>query len=437
MSRSSAASKPSSASSEDGTPQLSAPAGDGFVARLERAAAPYAHRIAEAPAVQALQESLPVAFAVALLVLVARLAAALLSRPFPGLGVLKDVLPSLMSGFAVASVVTAVVLALRLARRLECSRAALAGASLAAFALSVPRETVAALTAFARGGGDGARLEAATRTLGTSGIFTAIVVTLAVAGAVALARRRFGARLGTAAGAVAAVGVAAALFALGLSPASGLATVLAPLATLGDSFAALAVLVAVESLLWLVGLHGPALLAALVLPVYLTLQAQNTAAVALHHPAPHIVVVSTFLFVFPGGAGATLPLVALLARSRVRRLRAIGLATVLPGLFNVNEPVMFGLPVVYNPVLAVPFVLAPLALACTTYAAMALGLVGKPLFYVPSMLPPLVNVFLATLDWRACVLVAVNLAIAGAIWLPFVRVYERAEALRAETARAA
>ncbi|HTD32085.1 MAG TPA: PTS transporter subunit EIIC [Candidatus Elarobacter sp.] len=414
-----------------------ASAGDGFVARLEGRVAPYAHRFAEAPAVQALQESLPVAFAVALVALVARLGAALLSRPFPGLAALKDVLAFLPGAFAVASLVMVVVLALRLARRLELPRAALVAAALAAFALAAPRELDAALFAYVRGAGDAGRLAAAARTLGASGIFTAILVALAVAGAVALGRRRLGARRGTLAGALAVLAAAGLLFALGLSPASGLATLLAPLAALGDSFGALAAIVAVESLLWLVGLHGPALLAAIVFPVYLALQAQNAAAFGAHEPLPHTVVVSTFLFVFPGGAGATLPLVALLARSRVRRLRAIGLAALVPALFGLSEPVMFGLPVAYNPVLAVPFLVAPLALACTTYAATAFGLVAKPVFYVPATVPVFVNAFLATLDWRACVLVAVNLLVAGAIWFPFVRVYERAEVLRSEAARAA
>jgi len=162
----------------------------------------------------------------------------------------------------------------------------------------------------------------------------------------------------------------------------------------------------------------------------LTLQAANTAAAAGHDPIPHIVVVSTFLFVFPGGAGATLPLVLLLLRSRVRRLRTFAYATIVPSLLNVNEPVMFGLPIAYNPVLAVPFVLSPVVLSSLTFGAMALGWVGRPIFYVPSSVPTLVSVFLATLDWRACVLVVVNVAVAGAIWLPFVRVYERLEAAR-------
>ncbi len=143
--------------------------------------------------------------------------------------------------------------------------------------------------------------------------------------------------------------------------------------TLGDSFVALLAITAIEAALFVVGIHGPALLAALILPVYTSMQFQNTAAAHAHLPLPHIVVVSTFLFVFPGGAGATLPLVLLLLRSPVARLKRFAYATLAPSLLNVNEPVIFGLPLAYNPVLAVPFVLAPVALACTTYAAHGAG----------------------------------------------------------------
>jgi PTS system cellobiose-specific IIC component len=426
MSPSSAASKPSSAGSSAPQP----PAGDGLVARLERAAAPLAHRIAEAPAVRALQESLPLALGAALAALAARLAVLLLGRPFPGWAALKSLVAFLPSAFAFASVLMLVVLSLRLAKRLRFPAPAMLTTAVVAFALALPRDGLAALGRFAqtRALGD---LTPFARTLGVSGIFTAIVIALGAAGAIALGRRRFGAVAGTAAGALAFIAAVAVLFAFGLSPASGLAGALDPLATLGDTFVALVLIAVIESVLWLVGIHGPALLAAVVFPVYLQLQVQNSDAFAHHQPIPHIVVVSTFLFVFPGGAGATLPLVVLLASSRVRRLRAFALATLAPALFNINEPVIFGLPIAYNPVLAVPFVLAPAVLACTTFAAFATGWVGRPLFYSPSTVPTLVNAFIATLDWRACVLVAVNLAIAGAIWLPFVRVYERAELARA------
>jgi cellobiose PTS system EIIC component len=162
--------------------------------------------------------------------------------------------------------------------------------------------------------------------------------------------------------------------------------------------------------------------------VYLTLQLQNTEAFSRHQPLPHIVVVSLFLFVFPGGAGGTLPLAAMLALSKVQRLRKIGRLTIVPAIFNVNEPLVFGLPLVLNPFLAIPFTMVPLVLATVTYFAVAHGFVARPALYVPSSLPSFVSTYLATLDVRALGLIAVNLAIATAIYLPFVRAYEAHEA---------
>jgi cellobiose PTS system EIIC component len=413
MSPSSVESKRSSAGS-DARPAAAAefalPAGNGFVARLERAVAPYAHRFAEAAAVKALRESLPIAFGVVVLYLIAlRWTVPFVDWP----GYFAAVRDGIGPGFALASLVMTGVLSYRLAVRLHYLIVPMIVFAFAVLWIAMPREG------------------ALTETLGASGLFTAILVCLATAAAVGYGRRRLGPVRGDLAGGLALCAFAGVLYLAHFSIAALIAAAVAPLGTLGDSFGALALITAIEAMLWLVGIHGPAMLAALVFPVYLRMQLQNTAAHAHHDPIPHIVVVSTFLFAFPGGAGATLPLVALLLRSRVARLRKFAYATILPSLINVNEPVIFGLPLAYNPVLAVPFVVAPVVLSCTTYVAMALGLVGRPLFYVPSTLPAFVNVFLATLDWRDCVLVAVNLAIAAAIWLPFVRVYERAEAARA------
>ena len=193
-----------------------------------------------------------------------------------------------------------------------------------------------------------------------------------------------------------------------------LAALLAPLGFLGDSFVALFLITGIESLLWLFGIHGPALLAAIVLPVYLNFQVENTAAFHEGMPLPHLVVVSTFMFVFhrrlrrdaaDGAAACCAAASRACGRSRY--------ATLLPSLINTNEPVMFGLPLVYNPVLGIPYLLAPLALVCTTYAALALHLVRAPIYYLPSTLPIFLNVFLATLDWRAIPLLLVNIADCG------------------------
>ena len=145
---------------------------------------------------------------------------------------------------------------------------------------------------------------------------------------------------------------------------------------------------------------------------------------------PHIVVVSLFLFVFPGGAGATLPLAFMLRFSRVPRLRKIGKLVLLPSVFNINEPLLFGVPLVLNPFLVVPFVVAPSVLATITYLAVRFALVGRPAFYYPSSIPSVVSTYLATLDWRAGGLIVLNIAIAAMIYWPFFRAYERHEATR-------
>jgi len=382
---------------------------------IERKVAPFAQWFGGTPAVLALRESLPVSFGGLLIAL-----AALALFVEPG-SIVDRLRASIPGAFAVMSIVLVLVLAVRLAQRLRTPIATMLAGSGAAFVLALPQDALRHFTVLAE-------------TLGTSGLFTAIVCALATAGAIVLCGKRVAGAGGAVLGALAIALAFGALFVLHVSLAALLAALLSPLGLLGDSFIALFIITAIEAILWLFGIHGPALLAALVLPVYLKFQFENTAAFGHHEPLPHLVAVSTFLFVFPGGAGATLPLILLLLRSRIPRLRKFAYATILPSLVNVNEPVMFGLPIVYNPVLGIPYVLAPLALVCTTYAALALHLVRAPVYYVPSTLPLFVNVMLATFDWRSCVLIAVNVVVAGAIYLPFVRMYERIEARRAPEA---
>jgi len=317
---------------------------------------------------------------------------------------------SLLPALSLMGAALVVLLALRLAALMELSPVAYVATCVAAFALALPQPYAGPWIAYLR-------------IAGGTGLFLAIVICLALAAAFKYLR--------------APVAIALALAAFGgmwvahAPLADLLYASLKPLGDLGDTYVALMVVVVVQSVLWLVGIHGPAVLAAIVTPVYITLQSQNGDAFAHHLPVPHIVVVSLFLFVFPGGAGSTLPLALLLAVSRVPRLRTIGRAIVVPSFFNLNEPLLYGLPVAYNGFLAVPFVLAPAVLATVTYFAVAWGWVARPIAYVPSSIPTLLSTYLATsFDPRAVLLVLANVAIAGAIYLPFVRKYESFETLR-------
>ncbi len=372
--------------------------------RLSSAASSIKH-LSEEPLVAATREALPWSFVGLLAAFVLILPFVREPGPFFGSGLGLRVSAAMLPAFGVMGAMLAPALAWRFARRTERSGWVLASAAALAYLAALPSPQSPDVLAYLR-------------LVGASGLFLALMIGCALALALRLVKRDLLAAL-------LVVAVALALRFAHVSVAAGIDAALVPLGRLGDSYTALIVIVLVETLLWSCGLHGPALLAAVVTPVYLTLQMQNMHAYAQHAPLPHIVVVSLFLFVFPGGAGATLPLAALLAVSRVNRLRAIGRVALVPALFNTNEPLLFGAPVVFNPYLIPPFVAVPLLLATTTYVAVALGWVARPIYYVPSSLPSVIATFAATLDWRAVVLVLVNIAIAAVCYLPFVRAYER------------
>lgn len=368
-------------------------------------------RVGELPFVAAVRDALPWSFiglaAAFAIVLVVQLRSGSGQALPLGLRVASALLPA----FGVMAAALVVLLPIRLARAARYGVAPLLLGSVVSFVLALPRPYAPDPITYLRA-------------LGASGLFIAILTCGVTAGAIACARRA-GLPAAQYAGAIATIGLFAALAAMHVSLSGAIATAMHPIARLGDSYLALVAIVAIETILWTAGVHGPAMLAAIVTPVYLTMQMQNTHAFTVHAPLPYVVVVSLFLFVFPGGAGATLPLAGLLAISKVARLRRVGRATLIPALFNLNEPLLFAAPVVFNPHLVLPFVAAPLVLATITYAAVATGLVARAAFYVPSSVPTFVSTYLATQDLRAIALAAVNIAVATIIWYPFVRAYER------------
>ena len=369
-------------------------------------------RLGNLPFVAAVREALPWSFiglaAAFGIVLLAQLRDPAFNGPSLGLRLAAALLPA----FGIMAATLTILLAVRFARAAGYATAPMVVGSALSFALALPRPFAPDVIGYLR-------------MLGASGLFLAILACgVTAAWTAVLARRRRTTALQWAAAAL-AVACFAALLAAHVSIAAAIVAAMHPIARLGDTYTALIVIVLAQTLLWSAGVHGPAVLATLVTPVYLTMQMQNTHAFATHAPLPFVVVTSTFLFVFPGGAGATLPLAVMLAFSRVPRLRRIGRATLLPAFFNINDPLVFGAPIAFNPYLIVPFVGVPFVLATLTYAAVATGLVHRAAFYVPSSVPTVVSTYIATQDIRALVLVAINIAIATFAYYPFVRAYER------------
>lgn len=128
-----------------------------------------------------------------------------------------------------------------------------------------------------------------------------------------------------------------------------------------------------------------------------------------------------------GGSGATLGLAFMIAFvAKNAEFKTLGKLVIGPALFNINEPIVFGLPIVMNYRIAVPFILAPLVNVTTTYIAMSTGLVAKTVgVMVPWTTPPIISGYLATMHISGAVLQIVNIVLDGAISYFFFKALDR------------
>ncbi len=204
-----------------------------------------------------------------------------------------------------------------------------------------------------------------------------------------------------------------------------------PLGLLGNNLPGVIVLVLCCSCLWFVGLHGGNIVNKIMEPIWLANLSENADAHKAGEAMEHIFT-TPFMdnFVYIGGAGATIGLVIALAwfarrKKASKQAKALAPITLVPGFFNINEPTMFGVPVVLNILLLAPFIVAPIANLIIAYAAMATGIV--PMTYTAPgwTTPPVISGFLATGSLSASVLQLLLIVIDVLLYLPFVANVEK------------
>lgn len=209
-------------------------------------------------------------------------------------------------------------------------------------------------------------------------------------------------------------------------------SILAPAISSMDTLPAILIVMFLTQLLWFFGLHGPAITSAVWAPFAIQYAADNIAAYTAGDPVTHFFTFGLYYTTLQvTGSGLTLGLVLMMMKSKASSISAVGKVGIIPSIFGINEPIIFGAPIILNPFMFVPFVFGPLIITVLTYFAYTSGLVGMPIANPPSFLPPGVGAFLMTLDWKAVVLVFVNLIIMTIIYYPFFKAME-ADELRKE-----
>jgi len=200
-----------------------------------------------------------------------------------------------------------------------------------------------------------------------------------------------------------------------------------PLEAMGGSLWGAIIAIILIHLLWSFGIHGISVVASVMAPIWYSLTEQNVAAQQAGEELPHIIG-QPFMAIWwaVGGSGMALALTILFVwRARSKHLKGLGRGSIWASFFNISEPVVFGSPIVMNPLLVIPFILAPLAVGIITYFSMSLGFVGKPYVIVPWTTPPPFSGMLTTGDWRGGVLMTINIIIAILIYYPFFRLYDK------------
>nr|WP_318383765.1 PTS sugar transporter subunit IIC [uncultured Enterobacter sp.] len=200
-----------------------------------------------------------------------------------------------------------------------------------------------------------------------------------------------------------------------------------PLVSAADSLPAVLIAVLLCQVLWFSGINGGAIVGGILQPFYLINLGLNQTALAAGQPIPHIFAEAFWaFFINLGGSGATLALCLLYMRSKAAHLKAMGKLSIVPCFFNINEPIIFGSPIVMNPILFFPFIIAPVVNAVMAWFAASTGLIAKVVSLVPWTTPaPFGAAWGAGWVLNNTVLVVALIVIDIFIYLPFFKIYEK------------
>lgn len=197
-----------------------------------------------------------------------------------------------------------------------------------------------------------------------------------------------------------------------------------PLENLVQGLPGVLLLMLISQLFWVIGIHGNQMIRPIRDPILLATIAANTEAFEAGAEIPYIINMPFWdIYMTMGGSGLTLGLlIALFIASKREDHRSIAKLSLPPGIFNVNEPLIFGIPIMLNPIMAIPFVITPLVTGVIAYVLTAIGFAGRAVIMIPWTTPPILSAWIATAgDWGAVVTQIICLAVSVVIYLPFVK----------------
>lgn len=213
-------------------------------------------------------------------------------------------------------------------------------------------------------------------------------------------------------------------------------TLLAPAVSGLDSLVGISLITAIAQIFWFFGLHGASITQPIRLPFMNMYLMANIDAFSAGQPLVHFFTQPMWSYIIAlGGGGATLGLVILLMRSKSAQLRSLGKLAIGPAIFNINEPIIFGLPMVLNPLMMIPFIFVPVINGMIAYGCMYFNIIGKGVLETPWTTPAPLGAALGCMDIKAGILVIGLLILDIILYYPFFKLVEK-EKLAEERATA-
>lgn len=201
---------------------------------------------------------------------------------------------------------------------------------------------------------------------------------------------------------------------------------LAPAMSGLDSVFGICAITFLAQLFWFFGLHGASVTQFVRLPFMSAYIIANATAYAAGEPLQHYFTQPFWSYIIAiGGSGATFSLALLMMRAKSAQLRQLGRVSIIPSFFNINEPIIFGAPMVLNPVMMIPFLFVPLINAICGYFFMSMNWIGKGFAETPWTTPAPIGAALGTMDWRAGLFVVGLIVVDLALYYPFFSLLDR------------
>lgn len=199
-----------------------------------------------------------------------------------------------------------------------------------------------------------------------------------------------------------------------------------PLLSLGNTLGAMVTAYLFLHFFWFFGINGSSVVGAVFNPVLRALAVENLQAYKAGQELPNIIT-GQFqdMFATFGGGGSTLSLIiVMIIFCKSKRVKKLSQLSLVPGIFGINEPIIFGLPIVLNPIILIPFALVPTINIIISYFAMSWGWVPYTNgIQVPWTVPPIISGFLVS-GWQASVLQAILIVLGMFIYYPFIKVLD-------------